>query len=56
MFGGDDDHYDVELNKDDLSIHWLKRKLNDRWKDGWALKQTVIQGGNTILIFERIGQ
>jgi hypothetical protein len=53
VFGGDD-HYDVELNKDDLNVGWLKRTLNKRWEDGWALKDTVVQHENTILIFERV--
>ncbi|MGA8112034.1 MAG: hypothetical protein WCA46_00070 [Actinocatenispora sp.] len=52
MFG-DDDHYDVELNTDALSMHWLKNKLNDRWRDGWALKDVFVQNNNTILVFER---
>jgi hypothetical protein len=51
---GSDDHYDVELNKEDLSMGWLKNKLNERWKDGWGLKEVVVQHENTILIFERI--
>jgi hypothetical protein len=51
---GSDDHYDVEVNKDDLSMGWLKDKLNDRWKDGWGLKEVFVQHENTILIFERI--
>lgn len=50
-----DDHYDCEVNRGDLSMHWLKDTLNDRWADGWRLVQLVEQGGNTVLVFERRG-
>ncbi len=52
MFGKDD-HYDIELNTGELSVGWLKETLNDRWNDGWALKDIFVQNGNTIVGFER---
>ena len=50
-----DDHYDCEVNRGDLSMHWLKDTLNDRWSDGWKLGQVFEQGGNTVIVWERRG-
>lgn len=47
------DQYDCEVNRGDLSMHWLKDTLNDRWADGWRCLQVLSQGGNTIVVFER---
>jgi hypothetical protein len=56
MTGGDhvgNDHYDCEVNRDELSMSWLKDSLNDRWNDGWKLAQVFEQAGNTVVIWER---
>lgn len=50
-----DDHYDCEVNRGDLSMHWFKDTLNDRWKDGWKLAQAFEQAGNTVVVWERRG-
>jgi|tagenome__1003787_1003787.scaffolds.fasta_scaffold12538693_2 hypothetical protein len=50
-----DDRYAVEMNKGDLSMHWMRDTLNDRARDGWSFVQAYEQNGNTILIFERAG-
>ncbi len=48
-----DDHYDTSVNKGDLNMRSFKDEMNDRWKDGWKVAQVFMQGGNTIVIWER---
>ncbi|HEY9389865.1 MAG TPA: hypothetical protein VIR27_08870 [Mycobacteriales bacterium] len=50
-----DKQYDCEVNRGDINMRHLADTLNDRWNDGWALKQIVVQAGNTIIIYERHG-
>jgi hypothetical protein len=50
-----DKHYDCEVNRGELSMRWLQDTLNDRWNDGWALKQIFVQDGNTVIVYERHG-
>lgn len=50
---GSDDRYDCEVNRGDLNMRWLKDTLNDRWRDGWALRQILVQDGNTVIVYER---
>jgi hypothetical protein len=50
-----DDHYDCEVNREGLSMRWLKNALNDRWQDGWKLGQVFEQAGNTVIVWERRG-
>jgi hypothetical protein len=49
------DHYDCQVNRDELSMAWLKDTMNDRWDDGWRLAQIFEQAGNTVIIWERRG-
>jgi hypothetical protein len=48
-----DDHYDATVNRGDLNMRSFTDELNDRWKDGWRVGQVFMQGGNTIVIWER---
>ncbi len=48
-----DGHYDCEVNQGDLSMHWLRDTLNDRWNDGYRLSTVFEQAGNTIVVFEK---
>ncbi len=50
-----EDHYDCEVNRDELSMHWFRDALNDRWRDGWKLGQVFEQAGNTVIVWERRG-
>ncbi len=47
------DHYETEVNKGDVSMGALQRKLNKRYEDGWKLGHIVSQGDNVILVWER---
>lgn len=48
-----DRQYEVDLNEGALSMRWLEDRLNDRWRDGWALHSIFEQAGNTVIVFER---
>ena len=48
-----DAHYDCEVNRGDLSMHWLMDTLNDRWNDGWRLRSVVEQTGKPFIVFKR---
>ena len=48
-----DDHYDASVNKGDLNMRSFTDEMNDRWRDGWRVAQVFMQGGNTIVIYER---
>jgi hypothetical protein len=50
------DAYITEVNRGDLNMGSLERSLNDKHKDGYKLAHIFEQGGNTIMIFERVGQ
>jgi hypothetical protein len=45
--------YDAEVNKGDISVKWLPRKLNERARQGWRLHTVLEQHGNTVMIWER---
>jgi hypothetical protein len=47
------EHYDVEVNKNDLNVGRMTSKLNRRWADGWRLAHVLEQNGNTVMVFER---
>lgn len=47
------EHYDVVVNKNDLSVRRLTGNLNQRWADGWRLAHMIEQAGNTVMVFER---
>ena len=46
-------HYQVEVNKRGLSVTYLTKTLNDRWRNGWRLAHILEQRGNTVLVFEK---
>ena len=48
------DHYETEVNKGDINMGALQRKLNDRYENGWKLAHVFHEGGNMILIWERL--
>lgn len=47
------DHYETEVNKGDINMNALQRKLNDRFPDGWKLAHVVSEAENMIFIWER---
>lgn len=48
-----DKQYDTEVNRGDINMRSLTSTLNDRWNDGWALRQIFVQNGNTVIVYER---
>jgi hypothetical protein len=49
-----DDHYEVEVNRGDLSTGSLTRDLNKRHAQGWKLAHIFEQAGNTVMVFEKV--
>jgi hypothetical protein len=47
------DHYETEVNKGDVNMGALQRKLNSRYEDGWKVAHMVHQADNLIIIWER---
>ena len=47
------EHYETEVNRGDVNMGALERKLNDRFQDGWRLAHVVSEAGNMIFIWER---
>ena len=47
------EHYETEVNRGDVNMRALERKLNDRYQDGWRLAHVVSEAGNMIFIWER---
>lgn len=46
--------YDTEVNKGSINMRSLASTLNKRGSEGWRLAQAFQEGGNTILIYERV--
>ena len=48
-----DQHYDVTVNKADLSVRQFSDEANHRWEDGWRLAHIFVKDGNTVSVWER---
>jgi hypothetical protein len=46
-------HYDVTVNKADLSVRQFADDCNHRWADGWRLAHVFEKDGNTVSVWER---
>jgi hypothetical protein len=46
-------HYDVTVNKADLSVRQFADECNNRWADGWRLAHAFEKDGNTVTVWER---
>lgn len=44
-------HYDVTVNKDDLSVRQYSDECNKRWADGWRLAQVFVKDANTVSVW-----
>ncbi len=47
------DHYDAEVNRGDLDVGSLTKKLNKRHDEGWKLAHIFEQAGNTVMIWQK---
>lgn len=48
------DHYEAEVNRGDLDVGSLSKKLNKRYDEGWKLAHIFEQAGNTVMVWERV--
>jgi hypothetical protein len=51
--GRDADHYEAEVNKEDVNMGSFTRRLNDRWENGWRLAHVYVHNSNTVTVWER---
>lgn len=50
----DGDHYEAEVNRDDINMGHFTRQLNDRWKDGWKLAHVFVhKDTDTVMVWEK---
>lgn len=46
-------HYEVEVNRDDLSARSFEKAANERYENGYRMAHLYEQAGNTVVVWER---